>query len=153
MYQNKQTHQQVVEREFTYRKVRGSNPTSASRLPLSSLRQSGSNLRVQPAANTNLQYTSLMVFLPVHLVTLLSSATNWILYTIKWLSKELDSEYYLVHLTTTQLELRLNPYRIVSFSCNALPVPSCNATRRKQEGWDTGRTPNLGKGSRGAEVQ
>ncbi|KAG5444023.1 hypothetical protein CSKR_106202 [Clonorchis sinensis] len=39
-----------LEREFTERKDRGSNPTSASRLPLSRLRQPGSVLAlVQPS--------------------------------------------------------------------------------------------------------
>ncbi|KER29750.1 hypothetical protein T265_03662 [Opisthorchis viverrini] len=36
------------------------------------------------------------------------------------------------------------------FSCGKLPVPSCHATRRKHEGWDTARLPKPRQGkSRG----
>ncbi|KER29445.1 hypothetical protein T265_03911 [Opisthorchis viverrini] len=31
-------------------------------------------------------------------------------------------------------------------SCNTLQVPSCHATRRKQEGWDTARLPKPRQG-------
>ncbi|KER19888.1 hypothetical protein T265_11452 [Opisthorchis viverrini] len=40
--------------------------------------------------------------------------------------------------------------RLPSLSCNILPVPSCHATRRKHEGWDTARLPKPRQGkSRG----
>ncbi|KAG5452645.1 hypothetical protein CSKR_114247 [Clonorchis sinensis] len=36
------------------------------------------------------------------------------------------------------------------FSCNTLPVPSCHATRRTHEGWDSARSPKPKQGkSRG----
>ncbi|KAG5455245.1 hypothetical protein CSKR_106449 [Clonorchis sinensis] len=40
--------------------------------------------------------------------------------------------------------------KIKSFSCSTLSVPSCHATRRKHEGWDTARLPKPKQGkSRG----
>ncbi|KER26976.1 hypothetical protein T265_05885 [Opisthorchis viverrini] len=40
-----------------------------------------------------------------------------------------------------------------SFGCNTLLVPSCHATQRKHEGWDTAQgCPSLDRGSRQAEV-
>ncbi|KER20609.1 hypothetical protein T265_10887 [Opisthorchis viverrini] len=40
------------------------------------------------------------------------------------------------------------------FSCSTLPVPSCHATRRKHEGWDTARLPKprQGKSSGGGAL-
>ncbi|KER29677.1 hypothetical protein T265_03778 [Opisthorchis viverrini] len=42
-----------------------------------------------------------------------------------------------------------------AFSCNTLPVPSCHAIRRKQEGWDTARLskPRQGKSTGGGLVR
>ncbi|KER26509.1 hypothetical protein T265_06232 [Opisthorchis viverrini] len=41
------------------------------------------------------------------------------------------------------------------FSCSTLPVPSCHATRRKHEGWDTARLPKprQGKSSGGGRIR
>ncbi|KER31989.1 hypothetical protein T265_01916 [Opisthorchis viverrini] len=42
-----------------------------------------------------------------------------------------------------------------AFSCSTLPVPSCHATRRKYDGWDTARLPKprQGKSSGGGRIR
>ncbi|KER27715.1 hypothetical protein T265_05274 [Opisthorchis viverrini] len=41
------------------------------------------------------------------------------------------------------------------FTCTTLPVPSCHATRKKHEGWDTARLPKprQGKSSGGGRIR
>ncbi|KER24587.1 hypothetical protein T265_07782 [Opisthorchis viverrini] len=39
-----------------------------------------------------------------------------------------------------------------SLSCSTLSLPSCHATRRLHEGWDTVRWPSLDRGNLGAKV-
>ncbi|KER28054.1 hypothetical protein T265_13670, partial [Opisthorchis viverrini] len=42
-----------------------------------------------------------------------------------------------------------------AFSCSTLPVPSCHATLREHEGWDTARLPKprQGKSSGGGRIR
>ncbi|KER34212.1 hypothetical protein T265_12445, partial [Opisthorchis viverrini] len=44
-------------------------------------------------------------------------------------------------------DVHIRKERKKAFSCSTLPVPSCHATRRKHEGWDTARLskPRQGK--------
>ncbi|KER26763.1 hypothetical protein T265_06047 [Opisthorchis viverrini] len=121
---------QCLEREFADRKVRGSNPTSVSQLPLSRLGQLGSI----PA-----------LVLPSGGIAV-------------WHRKRATAEQFFSPKTTRQqttgfailLVHQLHRSFVISFSSNTRSVPKWHAIQRKHEGWDTVRLPKPGHGkSRG----
>ncbi|KER24474.1 hypothetical protein T265_07843 [Opisthorchis viverrini] len=101
------------EREFTDQKVRGLNPISASRLPLSRLGQPGSiSALVRPLCGMAARHRNGATAGPSRIK----------------LSGELEI-YPPVY--------RPPLHRVRSLRCGILSAPSCHITRRKPVGWDS----------------
>ncbi|KER20099.1 hypothetical protein T265_15392, partial [Opisthorchis viverrini] len=134
-----------LECEFTDQNICGSNPTSASRLPLSRLGQPGSiPALVQPSGDmtvwhrkgTTAERRTNRCRFPVYIQKLVKSCTNLVISRFQVFTEApcLDSP-------PLMLLMNWRPGLVVSFSCSTLSGPNCHATRRKHEGWDTARLP------------
>ncbi|KAG5452250.1 hypothetical protein CSKR_106884, partial [Clonorchis sinensis] len=132
-----------LEREFTDRKVRGSNPTSASRFPLSRLGHLGSiPVLVQPWGGIILlkQEAVLQNFDNEESDPNYASSAPLI-------AARKISRVNMVGRVGILINKSMVSNNNRSFSRGTLSVPSCHATRRKYKDWDTAR---LSKGkSRG----
>ncbi|KER27618.1 hypothetical protein T265_05342 [Opisthorchis viverrini] len=121
-----------LEREFTDRKVRGSNVTSASRLPLPRLGQPGSiPALVQPSGGMAVRHRK--------------DATAERMQDTKTEIRLIDTRqiFKTASAVVQEIHIKINNE---SFNCNTLLVPSCYATRRRHEGWDTNRMPKPRQG-------
>ncbi|KER29783.1 hypothetical protein T265_03692 [Opisthorchis viverrini] len=149
-----------LEREFTDRKVHGSNPTSASRLPLSRLGQPGSiPALVLPSGGMAARHRKAVA--PLRCLAALpheGGTRAGILPGCPSLGRgrARTMDFSVVRLWLVNLDFALVGSREVkkskSFSSNTLSVPSCHTIRTKHEGWDTVRLPKPGqRKSRGRE--
>ncbi|KAG5452951.1 Solute carrier 12 member 9, partial [Clonorchis sinensis] len=149
--------------EFTVLKVRGSNPTYASRLLVSKLGQRGSiPALVLPSGGMATRHRKRVtagrfsrdrrgrIDTPVHHFPLPLEQR----FTKDIVIDNGNPERY-IELFRRQACCRLQPDFLIinknkSFSYSTLPAPNCHATRRKHEGWDTARLPKPTQGmSRG----
>ncbi|KAG5453780.1 hypothetical protein CSKR_113836 [Clonorchis sinensis] len=150
-----------LECEFTDLKVHGSNPTSASRLPLSRLGQLGSipahvaensptaNDRFRPSWDSSDRRSPRV---SVNLMFCLSpNSTDFDKYTHLQISLEASRQRCGTYYEVSQQLKGMSLYIYIKlFCCNTLSVPIYHATRGRHEGWDTARLPKPRQGkSRG----
>ncbi|KER28298.1 hypothetical protein T265_04830 [Opisthorchis viverrini] len=160
-----------LEREITHRKVRGSNPTSTSRLLLSRLRRPGSipALVLPPGGMTaghrkdvTAEWLSYYPFEDRHSdevrtesyrTFILSNADAYFsgkrVLDVGCGSAILSlfaAEAGADHVYGVEASTDIFAAALETINCSTLLVPNCHATRSKHEGWDTARLPKPKQG-------
>ncbi|KER19912.1 hypothetical protein T265_15432, partial [Opisthorchis viverrini] len=160
-----------MEREFTERKFRSSNPTSASRLLPYRLGQPDSiPALVQPsggmavrhrkgatagranAVNTTEDWTFVIKLLYLESKPIAVSIFQRNQQRLPWdLPQRRPWKKLSITLDQSQLT-RVRAGTLSTFSCSTLSPPNCHATRRRHEGWDTARLSKPRQGKSRVEV-